>query len=213
MKSFTTRVGPWSMHCKRARCVFGKFLDKGQLIRENILSSAWKDVRMGQIGCFLSHLNAWTSILNSPYEFGTVMEDDADVKYSNASDISVKIHDALEELHKSNQTWDILFWNINPTPSVSERLQPCGLAHWRRIPSGTCMGCIAYTIKKTVLQQYVNVVKPFAMPVDFFMMHRFHKYKAFCLYPPLGSVIPTASDTEDRLRPSYERWIKRKIIK
>lgn len=211
MKNFVTRLGPWSTHCKRGKCVFGKLLDKGQLIREKTLSASWNDVRMGQIGCYLSHLNAWNSILESPYEYGTVMEDDADVRYSDAATIDAKIKAALNELKQQNQHWDILFWNINPTPSVAAKLQDCKLEHWRKVPSGTCMGCIAYTIRKSVLQQYMKTVKPISMPVDYFMMHSFHKYKTYCLYPPLGSVVPTASDTEDQQRPSYERWLRRKI--
>ena len=208
MNNFVSRLGPWSVHCKRGKCIYGKVLNKHDLLSKKILARSWAKARMGQIGCFCSHYNAWESISKSPYEYGTIFEDDVDLRYSNAVQIADKIQNAMKELEDKKIDWDILYWNINPTPSITSNLQNCGLEHWKKVPLNNCMGCIAYTVKKNLLPDLLRRAKPFNTPVDYWLMRQFDKIKTYCINPPFGSVVVTASDTEDRLSPTYEKDLK-----
>jgi GR25 family glycosyltransferase involved in LPS biosynthesis len=206
MQSFIQRMGPWGSFSKRASCVVGSTLDRKKLLQTGVINLKGNNLKLGQIGCSLSHLNAWQNIVNAPYEYGTVFEDDAGFSYS--SEVEQHVKKAMLELKMTNTDWDILFWCINPIPHVAAGLQTCHLQNWHRVPLNNCMATIAYTIKKSVAQFFVQNAKPIHNPVDVWISEYFGRFKTFCIKPVLGFIVPSCSDTEDQQNPGYLRFIQ-----
>jgi len=206
MKNFTSRFAPWMEFMKRIPCVVGMYLDKTNLIRDHVISGQGTRLKLGQIGCFLSHIKAWKCIASSPYEFGSIFEDDAQIQLSYAG----RINEAMQELKTKNISWDILFWCISPIPHVAASLQPHpNLKHWKRIPQYSCMGGVAYTIKKHVAEDWVKNSNTITAPSDVWISHSFdQKYKTLCINPVLGYMIKTnESDTEHSKSPGYNKYL------
>ena len=200
--NFVKRVRQWMIHCKRPPCVVGKTLDKNKLLKEGTINRQGATLKLGQIGCWLSHLKAWQCISNSPYEYGTVMEDDAFLGYDMQ-----RVNKSMEELETKKIRWDVLFWCILPMPHVEKGLQPCGLTYWKRVPKNNCMGCIAYTVTKQVASMWSQKSKPIHNPVDVWVTQDFDNLQVYCISPILGYMVPTSSDTEDQLKPGYLKYI------
>ena len=206
MREFIRRMGPWGAFCKRGNCVVGSQLDRNQMLKGNVINSAGSKLKLGQIGCWLSHLNAWQCIANAPYEFGTIFEDDVGFSYS--AQISLHAQEAMAELEQTSTQWDILYWCISPIPHVAAGLKDCDLKNWYIVPHNHCLGCIAYTIKKSVANLWVAQAKPIHNPVDIWVTSYFNNLKTFCIKPVLGYIVPSYSDTEDQRQPGYLRFLK-----
>jgi GR25 family glycosyltransferase involved in LPS biosynthesis len=202
LEQFSQRMGQWMIHCKRPPCVVGKKLDKSQLYRNHTIDSKGGKMKLGEIGCWLSHLKSWQCIAASPYESGTIMEDDASFG-TNLQRVDL----AMEELKQKNIPWDILFWCHSPIPHVSQYLKPCGLDNWSRASRNNCMGCIAYTIKKHVAQIWSQRAKPIQSPVDVWVAEYFDRFQVYCIKPVLGSILPSVSDTTETMNPGYLKYL------
>lgn len=203
--NFLNRFGSWNAYCKRSNCIVGKYLDKNKLYREGTINREGGRLKNGEIGCWLSHYNSWKCIAESPYGYGTVIEDDADIKCSYETLQHVTA--AMNELEETHTAWDVLFWCISPIPHVKQGLQPCPLSHWLRVPKNHCIGCIAYTITKSVAQHWVRQSKPIFNPVDVWVSQRSENLNVYCIKPTLGSIVPTLSDTAETTHPGYIRFL------
>lgn len=208
MDKFANRFSPWMQFMKHSSCVIGAYLDKAKLIRDKLLTNYGSRLKLGEIGCFLSHLNAWKCIAKSPYEFGSIFEDDADIKLSSTS----QIHNAMKELSDHNVSWDILFWCIGPFPHQSNGLQECKpLKHWKKVPTNLCVSGIAYTIKKHVAISWVNRFHGITHASDIWISRTFGEFKTYCINPVLGYVVVTnESDTSHSQSPGYLKHLKRR---
>lgn len=201
------RLGSWMAHGKRAPCVLGVTLHKNRLHESGTLSREGDHLRLGEIGCWLSHFNAWAAIARSPWEYGTVMEDDAFI--SCTPGVAAHVNRAWAELQHRKVPWDVLYWCISPLPHVSQGLQACELSHWYRVPPRHCMGCVAYTIKTTVAQSWVQRAKPIRNAVDGWVAEDFGQLRVYCVKPVLGYIVPTGSDTANTANPSYLKHLPR----
>ena len=206
MQEFLRRMGSWSMYCKRGNCVVGSTLDKNKMLRTNVINTAGSKLKLGQIGCWLSHFNAWQCIADAPYEYGTIFEDD--VGFSNSTQISLRVQEAMAELESTSTPWDVLYWCVLPFPHVAAGLKECQLKNWFVAPPNHCLGCIAYTIKKSVAQLWLSRAKPIHNPVDNWVTESFDRLRAFCIKPILGFMVPSFSDTENQRKPGYLRYLK-----
>lgn len=209
MNNFTQRFSPWMPFMKRSQCVIGAHLNKEKLVRDKTITRTMASkLKLGQIGCFLSHMNAWKCIANAPYEFGTILEDDADIRLSSAQ----KINESMKELSDKHISWDILFWCISPIPHVAASLQECKhLKNWKKIPPNACMGGIAYTIKKHVARAWVNRFHGITEPSDLWIARTFGQFHTYCINPILGFMVLTKeSDTEHSTSPKYNKYLKRR---
>jgi GR25 family glycosyltransferase involved in LPS biosynthesis len=176
------------------------------LLRSNVINSAGSNLKLGQIGCWLSHLNAWQCIADAPYKFGTVFEDD--VGFSNSLEISQRVQVAMTEMDQTCTNWDVLFWCVSPLPHVHAALRNCHLKNWFIVPPNQCVGCIAYTIKKSVAHMWISRAKPIHNAVDVWVSESFDRLKAFCIKPFLGFVVPSFSDTDESRNPGYLQYLK-----
>ncbi len=209
MNSFTQRFSHWMPFMKRSSCVIGAYLNKEKLVHDKIITrNTASKLKLGEIGCFLSHMNAWKCIASSPYEFGTIFEDDADIRLSSAQ----KINESMQELSDKHISWDILFWCISPIPHVAASLQECRpLKNWKKVPQSLCMGGIAYTIKKHVAKAWVNRFNGITEPSDLWIARTFGQFNTYCINPILGFMVPTdGSDTAHSRSPKYNKYLKRR---
>lgn len=209
MNNFVQRFLPWMNFMKRPSCVIGAYLDKQNLVRDKLVTPhAASKLKLGEIGCFLSHLNAWKCIANGPYEYGSIFEDDAEIPLSEAS----RVNESMKEFEEKHISWDILFWCINPIPHVAASLQECRpLQHWKRVPPNSCMGGIAYTLKKHVAQSWVSRFNGITEPSDLWITKTFGQFNTYCINPILGFMVPTnESDTAHTKSPGYNRYLNRR---
>lgn len=209
MDNFAQRFSPWMHFMKRSLCVIGAYLDKTRLIHDKIITPyAASKMKLGEIGCFLSHMNTWKCIANSPYEFGTIFEDDADINLHTAP----RINESMKEFDEKHVSWDILFWCISPIPHVAASLQECRLLKkWKKIPQNSCMGGVAYTIKKHVAQSWVNRFNGITEPSDVWIARTFGQFNTYCINPILGFMVPTKqSDTAHLKSPGYNKYLKQR---
>lgn len=207
--AFVDRFGPWAQCCRRVKCVVGVDLDKTTLLRNGTVSRRARRMRLGEIGCYLSHLTAWKAIRDSPLEYGTVFEDDVDIHFSKAAQTVRTIQNAMDELVSKKIKWDVLYWCISPAPHVKKQLQPHPvLKKWSVVPTNACMACIAYTINKRTASLWCARALPIAVPVDVYVSSTFGtSVKTLCINPHLGTIIPSSSDTSHTARPYYLKYL------
>lgn len=198
LSAFMQRLGPWSTHIRRAPCVVGASLNLAELERTGQLSPRGRNLRPGEVGCWLSHYRAWEAIAASPYEYGTVFEDDAPVECSARVVEALRVADAEQK----GLEWDMLVWCRSPHVPVPLHKGPG--VHWSRVPANYCLGGIAYTLKTSVARRWVREALPITCAVDVWMASTFGTLAVYALEPMLGTVLRTdQSDTGHTTTPSY----------
>lgn len=112
-----------------------------------------------EIGCYLSHYNAWKKIADGPKEGGFVFEDDF-----NATDNLVNVIKVLSK--DSMNDWDMVkLFSLNKNPkalSIREIDKSLKIVHPYKIP--TCM--IAYALTKDGARKLISRHSKIFRPVD-----------------------------------------------
>ena len=149
-----------------------KILDKNKLIADGLVSSK-NSLRMGQIGCALSHITILKNIKKQKAPYGIILEDDVIIP----DDFS------LEQL-KLPTDFDICFLggcNIN-----GEQIAP----NWIRptAKNGAFNLCWhAVLVNKKSAQKILDLLKPLTRPIDSQIREEYDKLKVFYHYPNLIS--------------------------
>lgn len=112
-----------------------------------------------EIGCYLSHYNAWEKIANGPKEGGFVFEDDFNAADNLANVIKVLSEDSIND-------WDIVkLFSLNQNPkalSIREINKRLKIVHPYKIP--TCM--TAYALTKDAARKLISRHSGVFRPVD-----------------------------------------------
>lgn len=143
----------------------------------------------GQIGCFLSHREAWQRIVQEGWENALIIEDDADLRPTTQT---VKaIQTALTELKEAQQEWDLFYVARNPMLCK----------HRRKISKhvvevGKTWGLFAYVVTQAAANELIQVSQVMVHPVDILVSctRRAAKRK-FAISPIPFLVAPETSDT------------------
>ncbi len=95
---------------ERIAAVDGKALSDAE-INAKVDSQTYRDFlghlpKKGTIGCSLSHIKAWKTFLESPFEYAVIFEDDVNFD-------PTKLRFVIEELMKNNTYWDITTFEIS----------------------------------------------------------------------------------------------------
>ena len=111
-----------------------------------------------EIGCYLSHIDAWRRIAKGPAEGGFVFEDD----FHAADDLS----EVMTLLAKDRRDWDMVkLFTLNPDPKCVAR-RALGSAHEIVAPYRIPSCAIGYGLTRETAQQLANLAIPFCRPVD-----------------------------------------------
>eukprot|EP00088_Acartia_fossae_P025449 TRINITY_DN26283_c0_g1_i2.p1 TRINITY_DN26283_c0_g1~~TRINITY_DN26283_c0_g1_i2.p1 ORF type:complete len:617 (-),score=139.72 TRINITY_DN26283_c0_g1_i2:196-2046(-) len=89
------------------RVLTAEYLDQKKIRMMPGFSEPYHDrpLKLGEIGCFMSHYNIWEEMINLDYEMILVLEDD--IRFEPF--FIQKFHSFLEELRDRREDWDLAF--------------------------------------------------------------------------------------------------------
>lgn len=105
----------------RINAINGKDINKDYLLENNYISSEYidenkppdKKMNPSEIGCFLSHVKAWETFINSEYIIGYFFEDDVIINNSYFDEYFLKIYEEISGL-----CFDIIFLSRNSLGNI-----------------------------------------------------------------------------------------------
>ena len=118
---------------------------------------------LGEIGCYISHIKAWQTIVDRELSCGLVLEDDIVIEEGLA--------ELTKELAKSSDNFDIVkFFNKKTNPKTVDSLDFTSrykLCRFKKIPIGNYAQLISLSGAKKLLGTY----EKFGRPVDEDIQH------------------------------------------
>lgn len=170
-----------------------------------------RDLKLGEIGCALSHLMLWRRIADAGYGCALILEDDAEL----APDFGVRFDEQLRRLGEVMPDWDLCYagrHRLTVAPFVSEPVpDEERLAEGLVIP-GFSYCTHAYAVSARGAQRLLSAgLERNILPVDEFLpaLYTHHpradvraifgegtRLRAAALVPELARQCDTASDTE-----------------
>lgn len=158
------RLGPWSVHAKRWPSQDGRLIVKEEWIRLGRIARNCP-LRRGEIGCYQSHVTAWENLVASPHSSALIMEDDANIVYSQS--VADAIQAGLKQAADAGIKWDLFYLgHVYRTPNVaflSEKTPNL------RVPTG-CQCLFAYMITKEGAKKLLSKCRPFREPIDLYTL-------------------------------------------
>lgn len=160
-----------SIKYKFIEAVDGSKLNRATLESNNIIKNngSFRELRKGEIGCYLSHLECWKNIVESGNEYGLVFEDDVvlDDNFVN------KFNEMFASV--KNKDWDIIclgrrcqqyFKNCTKGKTVSDATY---------YPETLGYGTYAYIIKTSVINKLFKTTYPIMKPIDVVIIDEYDK--------------------------------------
>lgn len=142
--------------------VDGKTLDLKELIAngqvQNLSDPAIPALTRGQVGCFMSHRNAWKYIVDHKLDSALIVEDDIDFDGLFLENFKKKYEqkwiDLEITLKANNYKWDLLYLGRNEKVAMNLRR----FSHDITIP-GLSWGLFSYVVKKRAAQFLFDLSK------------------------------------------------------
>jgi len=139
----------------RIKAIYGKDISYEKYISDKV------EIKMtpGMVGCFLSHLQLYDTILKRNKEYALVFEDDANI----AKDLNLSVISSIFD--SMPKDWDIILlgYDISNPVHKYEKLDGC-------LKMYNFWGTHAYFIKKTAAAKLLDLVKtPFTNQIDYVM--------------------------------------------
>jgi len=111
-----------------------------------------------EIGCYLSHLEAWRRIADGDAEGGFIFEDDF---VANG-----QLGEVLRLLSEDTNDWDMVkLFSLDPSPKIVHR-RPLGHAHEIVVPFRVPTCLLGYGLRREAARRLVDRALPFFRPVD-----------------------------------------------
>lgn len=118
-------------------------------------------IRLGEIGCYLSHEKVWKEFLDSNYSYAVVLEDDV-------SFVPSEFNNLFPKLLTHKDQWDILKLQNGQIPTVSSlmynkkyNLNPILYSY---------VSTLGYIINRKAAKILLSISRPLKMPVDLLLM-------------------------------------------
>ena len=156
------QLGKQGISFERVDAVNGWTLPESEIARvydaEANRQRARHPLLRSEIGCYLSHIDAWRRIAKGPAEGGFVFEDDL----CAADDLG----EVLALLSKDRRDWDMVkLFTLNPDPKCIER-RALGSAHEIVVPYRIPSCAIGYGLTRETARRLANLAIPFCRAVD-----------------------------------------------
>lgn len=157
---------------------------------------------LGELGCYLSHIEVMRALLASPHEFALVLEDD------------VLLHPGLpavlEGLVANPSRWDVVKLSAvhSGTPVPYLEVAP---GHSLAVMLSRCTGSSAYLLNRRAAEAYIDGLLPMSLPYD----HVFDQGWRFGIKYRLVTPTPCGHDEviestivagPNRKFPKWKRW-------
>jgi glycosyl transferase family 25 len=157
---------------------------------------------LGELGCYLSHIEVMRALLASPHEFALVLEDDVLLHPSLPA--------VLEGLVAHAARWDVAKLSAvhSGTPVPYLQVAP---GHWLAVMLSRCTGSSAYVLSRAAAEAYIAGLLPMSLPYD----HVFDQGWRFGLKYRLVTPTPCGHDEviestivagPNRKFPKHRRW-------
>ncbi len=147
---------------ERINAVDGKMLSEREI--ENVYDAkanrhcARSPLVASEIGCYLSHLEAWKKIAQGNSKGGFIFEDD----FQASDDMGT----LMELLSEETGSWDMVkLFSLNANPRCITR-RPLGPDHIIAMPYRVPSCLIAYGLRKSAARKLLDRSIPFFRPVD-----------------------------------------------
>jgi glycosyl transferase family 25 len=153
---------------------------------------------LGELGCYLSHVQAMQQFLASPAQFALVLEDD------------VLVHDSLpavlQGLIRHADRWDMVKLSAvhSGTPVPVLQVAP---GHALAVMLSRCTGASAYLVNRLAAQTYADGLLPMSLPYD----HVFDQGWRFGLKVRLVTPTPCGHDDVTPSTMGYQDVPRRKF--
>tara|TARA_B110000902_G_scaffold261565_1_gene336581 strand:+ start:352 stop:1197 length:846 start_codon:yes stop_codon:yes gene_type:complete len=162
----------------RINCVNGKKLNNDliyKMYNHNPPIITQNDLTPIELSIYISHINTWLQILKSPYDYGIICEDDAEMRVNFKKDLNL----VLEKLDENKIKFDILFlWNgnWNNTKSFLEQILKINKnINIKRETENFTAGTVCYIITKKFIRKILNKCLPIKTPIDVFLGNYYNK--------------------------------------
>ena len=167
MATIANRLDELDIPFERISGVYGAELSQEEIAKYYCAKLNKKNYRrplgLGEIGCYISHIKAWQTIVDRQLHCALILEDD------------IVIEDGLAELAsklgKSLDTFDIVkFFNKKTNPKIVESVDFTSkykLCRFKKIPIGNYAQLISLSGAKKLLKAY----EKFGRPVDEDIQH------------------------------------------
>jgi glycosyl transferase family 25 len=195
-KACVQRMGSLAKYISKVDSVNGSMLHIPTLVKQRILKSQPKYynrdyLRRGQIGCFMSHINAWNKLLKSENEYAFIVEDDVNINGENKQQYTL-IQRAFDQIKALNMKWDLLYIGRNSQLCKVRKKVSTNL-----IVPGMTWGLFAYVINRHAAAELLKHAYPLSEAVDTWLTckHNQNRIKMLAIQPIVCSVIPVISDT------------------
>lgn len=176
-----------------ADAIHGETLNIEEMSNKGIVDFRIKKLKRGEYGCYLSHMNVWKSILESPEELHLILEDDVYFVLNFNSRLN-RIIQKVKDVE-----WDIFYIGINYDESGSD-LNGTYVGDKKDgiyFPNNLGYGTHAYLIKKQTILNHMDKFWPIRLQIDLFMM-RNPELKKLCLVKRMvKTTFQSDSDTQE----------------
>ena len=165
---------------ERISAIYGKDLsqeEKDKRVNRLIFKiTQRREVKDGEIGCYLSHLKAWQTFLKSKASYALILEDDATF---NPDELRNMVNLLLQ--HKDK--WDYV--NLDPHRDGNGReIQKLSEKHKLIAPRQLVWSCVCYLINRKAVATLIQHDLPMVIPVDHVINRSWElRYKYRIVYP------------------------------
>jgi len=186
-------MGKWKTHVTSLQGTDGRKIkledwkDKTVKCGDHQKDSVPRFMRLGQLGCYDSHVRAWQHMTERNYEMMVIAEDDADIRYSSKT--IRKLKTCLREVRDFGVEFDLLYLG-HGSNKVKRRLTPHLYEPWK------CQTAYFYVLTLRGAKKLLAKCFPYKYPVDVYM-HKVPGLKVVAFHPRVCGVSGERSDTEN----------------
>lgn len=187
-KGLELRMRDWSKHLTHWPATNGHFIKRQEWINRGFISKE-NTMTRGELGVYDSHRRIWNEIVSLQLPMALVLEDDADLRYSEQS--TQVIRGGLDTCKEFKFEWDIIYLGHNLNYETEMITGELGLPFH-------CQGLFTYLVSLKGARKLLELTKPPIMkPIDVTLGDLADELKlvALAIEPRLCYVVAVSSST------------------
>jgi len=201
------RLGDANLCYERISAVFGADLNAAQIDQHYSKHlgrrSYYKELNVGEIGCYLSHRKAWQKIVDEKLDFAVILEDD----FYLSGDLA-RVMDLVGEIQHEWHYIKLAEHNRKRKTIHHIPLAEYSLVTYGKVPARTCAQVVSLSGAKRLLASSA----PFGRPIDIDLQHWWEKnIKLFGIEP--CPVTPDESMASEIDKFARRNQAKKRVLK
>lgn len=169
-KRMTDELNKHGLKAEFIDAIVGYNIDINKMINNDLINNKiHRELRRGEIGCYLSHIKTWETFMKSDNKYALILEDDA-VFMDNFKE---KFKELLVEI---DFPFDVIYLNDNCEHHFGEKcLYGKRKSKNLFMPGTVGYGLYGYLLSKEGAKKLLDVALPIEMPVDDKIMMMYEK--------------------------------------